>query len=137
MTEQKAEQKTTNTLVDLNFIGWIQNLYDWLAGKSAAEGERRKKVYEIVSKAFFETRSLAENKEGQDKDIPKDAREKLSSSWQKAATEVRDDDAEMYAIFFEKAKYWQNPGTWSDEQIRATGIALAEIEPLVKSLALR
>lgn len=109
MTEQKS-----TSLVDVNFVGWLQDLYDWLAGKVAAEGERRKKVYEAVSKAFFETRNLVENKVGSDNEIPRDARDKLSEAWQNAALQVREDFPEMYERFFEKAKYWQNPGDKKD-----------------------
>ena len=124
-------------LIDLNALRWLQDFADWCERKWSTGVDKRSLLYETISTAYFET-FAALAKSGQDETLIEiEERERLSLLWRQAAQAVRENDQTAYLIFFEKSKYWLDPGQWDEAAIAGANIDLQSIEKRIKRIGER
>tara|TARA_B100000446_G_C10470139_1_gene312177 strand:+ start:562 stop:984 length:423 start_codon:yes stop_codon:yes gene_type:complete len=85
----------------------------FLRGQLNTSNERKREIINAIDSALIRTRHHIANSRTKDKE--RIASTELYEKWNNVANLIEPYDKENAEIFYEKSKYWLNPGQWIEQ----------------------
>jgi hypothetical protein len=110
----------------LDVLTGLTKLSDFLGENHKHQRQLTDAALQSISTALSATSLYYRDLEaGSERDL--DMEGKLNVFWATAAIPMRHVDPDLARVCAEKARYWLNPDSWSEREIRDVGIALDSV----------